>query len=171
VEYVAGSLLAREVKWTRHLLVELGEEQVAKTEMFIDNKGMINFGVNKKVSSRMKHIDLRWHYLKDLVENKVVRMTYVKMEDQIVDILTKPLPRERFEKLRSMLGIMQLKGEVLRIGQAGDQACEEEMLAQHRGDDLRSGVDLRRAEGKRFGPTTQDDELGKSKASERNKTN
>jgi hypothetical protein len=60
---------------------------------------------------------------------------------------------------------------MLRIGQAGDQACEEETLAQRRGDDLRSDVDLRRAEGKRFDPTTQGDELEKSNASERNKTN
>jgi hypothetical protein len=42
-EYVAGSLLAREVEWVRHLLEELGEGQVAETEIYIDNKGAIDF--------------------------------------------------------------------------------------------------------------------------------
>jgi hypothetical protein len=61
----------------RILLAELGEEQVAEMEIFIDKKGVIDFGVNKKVSSRTKHIDLPRHYLKDLVESKVERLTYI----------------------------------------------------------------------------------------------
>jgi hypothetical protein len=59
------------------------------------------------------------------VENKVVRMTYVKTEDQLVDILTNPLPRERFEKLRGMLGIMHLEGEVLENVQVDDSEHTE----------------------------------------------
>jgi hypothetical protein len=55
---------------------------------------------------------------------------------------------------------------LLRIG---DQACKEETLAQRGGDDLRGGIDLQRAEGDRFDPTTQGDEVGKLNTSERNK--
>jgi hypothetical protein len=60
---------------------------------------------------------------------------------------------------------------MLRIGRAGDQACKVKTLAQRRGDDLRSGVDSRRAEGERFDHTAQGNELGKLNTSERDKMN
>jgi hypothetical protein len=74
-------------------------------------------------------------------------------EDQV----TKPLPRERFEKLRCMLGITQLEGEVLRISRGVDQACKDGEPGQHQeaesANDLSKETKLRRSEGKKFSIT------------------
>ena len=55
-----------------------------------------------------KHISIKYHYLSEKVKETHVRLKYVKSKDQIVDILTKPLPKDSFEYLRGKLGVLPL---------------------------------------------------------------
>ncbi|GJT78013.1 integrase, catalytic region, zinc finger, CCHC-type containing protein [Tanacetum coccineum] len=64
--------------------------------------------------SRSKHIDIRYHFIKEYLENGVVELYFVNMEYQLVDIFTKALGRERFEFLLNCLGMQSMTLETLK---------------------------------------------------------
>lgn len=59
--------------------------------LFVDNKSAIDISKNPVQHSRTKHIDIRYHFIHQLVEEKVISLDYVKTKDQLTNILTKPL--------------------------------------------------------------------------------
>jgi hypothetical protein len=65
----------------------------------------INISKNPVQHSKTKHIDIRHHYIRDLVENKIVTLEHVGTKEQVADIFTKALDANQFEKLRGKLGI------------------------------------------------------------------
>ncbi|MCI06929.1 peroxidase 4-like [Trifolium medium] len=73
--------------------------------LFCDNISAINIFKNLVQHSRTKHIDIRHHFIGELVEDKVVNLEHITTEKQLADIFTKPLDAVRFEKLRSSLGV------------------------------------------------------------------
>ena len=77
--------------------------------LFCDNMSAINISKNPVQHSRTKHIDIRHHYIRDLIEDKVITLEHVATEEQIADIFTKALDANQFEKLRSKLGICLLE--------------------------------------------------------------
>ena len=58
--------------------------------------------------SRVKHIHIQHHFLKDNVEHKNIIVKHVSTNEQVADIMTKPLPREQYEKMRFELGMIKL---------------------------------------------------------------
>ena len=58
--------------------------------------------------TKTKHIAIKYHYLRELVQDKEVKMEYVNTKEQIADIFTKPLPKDAFEYLRGKLGVLPL---------------------------------------------------------------
>ncbi|GJZ84618.1 hypothetical protein Tco_0649957 [Tanacetum coccineum] len=76
-----------------------------KIPLYCDNKSDIALCCNNVQHSRSKHIDVRYHFIKEQVENNVVELYFVKTEYQLTNIFTKALARERFEFLLSRLGI------------------------------------------------------------------
>lgn len=78
-------------------------------KIFVDNNSAINLAKNPVAHGRSKHIDIRFHFLRDLVEKNKIELKFCKTEDQVANILTKPLKVDAFEKLRNMLGISALK--------------------------------------------------------------
>ena len=88
--------------------------QEEPTKIFVDNKSAITLAKNTVFHDRSKHIDTRYHYIRECVANNEVQLEYVKTHDQAADIFTKPLKREDFLKLRSMLGVAKssLRGGV-----------------------------------------------------------
>ncbi|GJU06316.1 retrovirus-related pol polyprotein from transposon TNT 1-94 [Tanacetum coccineum] len=73
--------------------------QFNKIPLYCDNKSAIALCCNNVQHSRAKHIDIRYHFIKDQVENAIVELYFVRTEYQLADIFTKPLPRERFNFL------------------------------------------------------------------------
>ena len=57
----------------------------------------------------MKHIEIKYHYIRDIVYRGEVKLHYVAMDEQIVDVLTKPLAIVKFEYFRENLGVLQIK--------------------------------------------------------------
>ncbi|GKE26594.1 hypothetical protein Tco_1441978 [Tanacetum coccineum] len=69
---------------------------------------------NNVQHSRAKHIDVRYHFIKEQVENGIVELYFVRTEYQLADIFTKPLPRERFNFLIEKLGMRSMSPETLK---------------------------------------------------------
>ncbi|GJS89932.1 hypothetical protein Tco_0772568 [Tanacetum coccineum] len=82
--------------------------------MYCDNKSAISLCCNNVQHSRSKHIDIRFHFIKEQVENRVVELYFVNTEYQLADIFTKALGRERFEFLINKLGMRSFMPETLK---------------------------------------------------------
>jgi hypothetical protein len=72
-----------------------------------DNTSAISISKNLVMHSKTKHIPTKYHFLKDQVTQKIVKIVYLDTKEQIADIFTKPLPRSTFENLRKNLGVIQ----------------------------------------------------------------
>lgn len=71
----------------------------------MDNEGAIRLVRNPEFHKRTKHIDVRYHFIRERFQEGAFDLTYVPSDEQLADIFTKPLPKERFEFLREMLGV------------------------------------------------------------------
>ncbi|GJS78448.1 putative ribonuclease H-like domain-containing protein [Tanacetum coccineum] len=85
--------------------------QFNKIPLYCDNKSAIALCCNNVQHSRAKHIDVRCHFIKEQVENIIVELYFVRIEYQLADIFTKPLPRERFNFLIEKLGMRSMSPE------------------------------------------------------------
>ena len=103
-EYMALSDCSRQVVWVRSLLKELGYK-LSATEIASDNQGAIFNASNPVTEKRSKHIDIRYHYIRELVERGVVHVLYIQGVDNPADVLTKNLGHTKFSKFRPMLGL------------------------------------------------------------------
>ncbi|KAE8657590.1 hypothetical protein F3Y22_tig00116989pilonHSYRG00496 [Hibiscus syriacus] len=104
-EYVASTSCVCHAIWLRNLLKEIGLIQEEPTKVCVDNKSAIALAKNPVFHDRSKHIDIRYHYIRECVARKDVEVEYVKSQDQVVDIFTKPLTSEDFLRLRNLLGV------------------------------------------------------------------
>ena len=110
VEYVALCAAAQEIIWLRHLLVSIRFEKKDATVAHDDNQGTIALTKNPKNHTRTKHIDIKYHFVrKEAVEKKNVRLVYSSTKKIAADILTKALPKPKFDELRRTIGVQQLR--------------------------------------------------------------
>jgi hypothetical protein len=98
-EYMAMDEAIREAMWVRSFLQELDIPFVQPLEMYVDNQGAKALAENPVHHARVKHIDIRYHYIRDRVADGVVKVMYIPTEDNISDVLTKPLGKTKFKDL------------------------------------------------------------------------
>nr|GEV98231.1 hypothetical protein [Tanacetum cinerariifolium] len=101
------------ILWMRSQLTDYGLG-FDKIPMYCDNKSAIALCCNNVQHSRSKHIDIRFHFIKEQVENRVVELYFVNIEYQLADIFTKSLCRERIEFLINKLGMRSFTPETLK---------------------------------------------------------
>ena len=107
-EYIAGAHAAKKLVWLRRLLNELSLRTDAATILLMDNQSAMAIARNLEFHDRTKHIDMRYHFLCLKVENEELNPTYIPTEEQIADVLTKALCREKHEKFSEGMGIRRL---------------------------------------------------------------
>jgi hypothetical protein len=105
-ERIAAHEGALEIAWSRKFLKEIGLDQFKPTVMFIDNMGCIQQATKEGENTRSKHMDIRYHYLKENVQNLSIQPLYIHTHNQLADVMTKPLPTEKFQVFRMLLGVL-----------------------------------------------------------------
>ncbi|GJR78144.1 hypothetical protein Tco_0148929 [Tanacetum coccineum] len=112
-EYIALSGCCAQVLWMRLQLTDYGLG-FNKIPMYCDNKSAIALYCNNVQHSRSKHIDIRFHFIKEHAENGVIELYFVNTEYQLADIFTKSFGRERIEFLINKLGMRSFTPETLK---------------------------------------------------------
>ena len=98
-EYIAAGSCCTQLLWMKKLLHDYGIPQDTMC-VFCDNTSAINLSKHPVQHSKFKHIEMRYHLIWDLVDNKVVCLEFIHTDNQKVDIFTKSLDGPRFESLR-----------------------------------------------------------------------
>eukprot|EP00253_Pinus_taeda_P032320 PITA_32320 len=96
-EYMAASLAACEAIWMRKILVRLFGSYLEPTVIYCDNQSYIKLSANPLFHDISKHIDIRYHHIRDCVQQRIMLLSYIPTEDRDADILTKALTRSKFE--------------------------------------------------------------------------
>jgi hypothetical protein len=105
-EYIALSETSKEIIWMRRVLEELGYKFNQATTIYEDNQSCIVMSSENRSNNRTKHIDIRYHHVRDSVTKKIIECEYLCTEKMLADIMTKPLSGVRFKTLRDQLGFM-----------------------------------------------------------------
>ena len=109
-EFVAAAACSCQAVWMKRILRKLGYEGNISTTIFCDNSSTIKLSKNPVMHGRSKHIDVRFHFLRELAQGGVVQLKYCGTQEQVADVLTKPFKLESFQKLRDQLGMCKSPG-------------------------------------------------------------
>ncbi|CAL1406718.1 unnamed protein product [Linum trigynum] len=104
-EYIAVTEACKEMIWMKKFLNELGFLQ-ERPQMFYDSQSAIHLAKNASFHARSKHIDVRYHWIRDVLEMKQLQLEKIHTDENGSDMCTKTLPREKFEFCRSAAGMM-----------------------------------------------------------------
>ncbi|XP_074328266.1 secreted RxLR effector protein 161-like [Apium graveolens] len=107
-EFVAVAACSTQAIWMKRILSTLGYQGDERTIIFCDNSSTIQLARNPVFHARSKHIEVRFHFLRDLENNGIVQLVHCGTNDQVVDVLTKPLKLETFRKMRERLGVCKV---------------------------------------------------------------
>jgi hypothetical protein len=113
VEYIAATTASCQGVWLGRLLEEIRGEGVDTITLKIDNMSVIQLSRNLVFHERSKHIDTRYHYIRQCIEEGRVQVAAVNINDQLADILTKSLGCDQFVELRTKIGIVNTQ-EVIK---------------------------------------------------------
>ena len=105
VEYMALSLATQEAVWLRRLVEELGKPDQEATVIFEDNQGAIATAHNPVFHRRTKHIQIRYHYVREEVAEEIIKAIYCPSSEMTADILTKGIPKDQFKLLRAKMSL------------------------------------------------------------------
>ena len=106
-EYMAASQASSEALWLRKLLVNLFDQELRPMIIYCDNQSCILLSKNLVFHDRSKHIEIRYHFIRDYVQRGVVTLQYISIDEQVLDILTKSLGRGKFVFFRDKFGVVQ----------------------------------------------------------------
>ena len=70
-----------------------------------DNQSCVQMSVNLVFHDKSKHVEIRYHFIRDMVQKGAIELQYISTNDQVVDVLTKPLPKVKFEYFHGRLGV------------------------------------------------------------------
>ncbi|MCO5558217.1 hypothetical protein L7F22_011796 [Adiantum nelumboides] len=109
-EYRAAFTATVDCVWIRRLLADLCECQQASTTIFTDSQSAMAVARNPVFHARTKHIEVHYHYVRERLHAGEITLTYCPTQDNIADLFTKALSREKFEAFRKALGLLSYTG-------------------------------------------------------------
>jgi hypothetical protein len=105
-EYIAATSCCTQVLWMKQILTDIQVEYDEPIPIYCDNTSTISISKNPSDALKTKHIPIKYHFLREQVAEKNIRVEYVGTKEQVADIFTKPLPQEAFEYLHQRLGVI-----------------------------------------------------------------
>ena len=110
-EYMATCLACIEAVWLWKLRSGLFDIELDATSICCDNQSCIKLSVNPVFHDKSKHIGIKYHFIRDVVEKGTMKLHYVATNEQVADVLTKPLSKVKVEYFRDKLGLVPRKRE------------------------------------------------------------
>ena len=107
-EYIATTTAATQAIWLSRLLADLLGRNVEVVELKVDSKSALALAKNPVFHERSKHIRIKYHFIRNCLEDGSIRADYISTTDQLADILTKSLGRSKFEEMRGRIGLKQI---------------------------------------------------------------
>ena len=107
-KYIAVATCCTQVMWMKQTLKDMKVSIEEPISIKCDNTSAINISKNHVLHSKTKHIPIKYHFLREQVAQRVVKLEYVPKKEQTTDIFTKPLTREPFEYLRDRLRVVSV---------------------------------------------------------------
>ncbi|XP_043790699.1 secreted RxLR effector protein 161-like [Apis laboriosa] len=108
-EYIAVSQTVKEIIWMKSLINNLVMFKNITTTLYVDNLSAIKLIKNPEFHRKSKHIDVRYHFIRNKFKEKEFLLQHIALKDQQADLLTKPLRRTIFEIQRNRLNIKSIE--------------------------------------------------------------
>ena len=106
-EYIFASDASREAIWLRKLLSDLFDSILELVVIHCDNQSCIKLSENPVFHDRSKDIEMRYHYVCDMVQRRAVSLQYIPTDEQTANVLTKPLSKMKFKYFLDKLGLVE----------------------------------------------------------------
>ena len=103
-EYIAASEACKEAIWLARLVRDLGII-VEMPTLHCNSQSAIMLAKNPVFHAKTKHIDVKYHFIRDMLEDKLMELVKVHTNDNLADLMTKGLPPERFAHCRALMGV------------------------------------------------------------------
>jgi len=110
-EYMAASFSACRATWFRKILADFGQAQIGATDIYCDNRSAIAMSRDLAFHRWTKQIDIRYHFIRDLITKGEVQLKYCGTNQQIADIMTKSLSPGKHEYFRLKLGVTSFEAK------------------------------------------------------------
>jgi hypothetical protein len=107
-EYVTTANGACQALWLRRLLGELEGSDPIIPNLMVDNHSAVALIKNPVLSGKSKHIEVKYHLVRECAEQRILEVREVRIEDQLGDILTKALGRLKFQEMRTRIGMVDV---------------------------------------------------------------
>jgi transposase InsO family protein len=133
-EYMAIAEAAKEAVWWRSLLGELGYDMGQPTPLFNDNQGSIHLAKNADHHARTKHIDVKYHYIRQELIKRTITLNHVSTRDNVADLFTKALVRDKHAAFTRTLGVFTPASSWGSVGSEASAAgmnAEQDARANH----------------------------------------
>jgi hypothetical protein len=106
-EYIALCVAVHEAVRLCKLLADLFGHEMDSTVIHCDNQSCVKLSENPVFHDKLKHIEIKYHYIRDMVQRKAVHVQYLSTHEQVADVFTKPLARTKFEYFHERLGLVE----------------------------------------------------------------
>jgi hypothetical protein len=108
-KYIAALVAACQGVWLARLMGELLDTEVSAPLLMVDNKVAISLIKTSVLHDRSKHVETKFHYIRECAERGLIKVDFIITEEQLGDIFTKALSRVKFEQLRSKIRVHQVR--------------------------------------------------------------
>ena len=106
-EYIAASDAYKEEVWIKKILNDVFGGNNDSMIIHCDNQSCIKLSENPVFHDRLKHIEMRYHVIRDLVQRGALKLQYIRTDEQIADILAKPLIASKFVYFSDKIGMAE----------------------------------------------------------------